>query len=121
MLQVPRRTLAYVITFVLGIGFGVFATEGLLRESESRTVTITGCLQKGDEANTFALRGQDQENCELVSKTVALKDHVGQRVTVTGRLRGDRRDVDEEPKDAGEGGPSRVQVTRLRMLSTNCP
>ena len=47
-------------------------------------VTVTGCLQKGESANEFAIAGENGKTWELTSKTVKLDDHVGHTVTVMG-------------------------------------
>src|SRR5215217_4059890 len=63
------------------------------------TMTLTGCLEKGDEANTFKLTHVADEagaatktaeamkpDWELIGAPASLKlpDHVGHKVTVTG-------------------------------------
>lgn len=53
--------------------------------TESNTKTVTGCLQKGAEADTYSLTADDGTTYWLHSKSVKLADHVGHTVTVTGR------------------------------------
>src|SRR5437016_13556391 len=63
--------------------------------------TVTGCLQKGDAADEFAITGEDGKTWELRSSTVKLTDHVGHQVTVTGAPT--RETKAEERKEKKEG------------------
>jgi hypothetical protein len=78
-------------------------------------VTVTGCLQKGDQAEEFAITGENGKKYELVSRTVKLSGHVGHKVSVTGTVLGEE---DEENEGQEEGGW--IQVTRLKMISETC-
>src|ERR1700687_700597 len=53
-------------------------------------ITVTGCLQKGDSADEFAIAGENGKTWELRSPTVKLAEHVGHTVTIT-RVRQDRK------------------------------
>ena len=86
--------------------------------------TVTGCLQKGDEADEFSLVGDDGQTYGLRSSAVKLGDHVGHKVTVTGTFKaeGYEKDQDEanesqenRKKEAGD-----IQVTKLKMVSESC-
>src|SRR5690348_14008471 len=52
-----------------------------------KSVTATGCLQKGDEANEYSITGEDGKKYGLFSTKTNLGEHVGHKVTVTGRMR----------------------------------
>ncbi|MFL5496424.1 MAG: hypothetical protein ACJ8DC_18715, partial [Gemmatimonadales bacterium] len=45
---------------------------------------MTGCLQKGDETNEFVITDKAGKKYELLSKSVALGEHVGHTVAVKG-------------------------------------
>jgi hypothetical protein len=95
----------------------LFSFSGLARQEKSKeptgkTITLTGCLQKGDEANEFALSEGDKKY-ELTSSRVALKDHVGHTVTVTGTVK-------SEKGEEAEGWAGQMTVTSLKMVSTSC-
>ena len=90
--------------------------------------TVTGCLQKGDEANEFAITGEDGKTWELSSKTVKLAEHVGHRVTISGvphhetkaeeatEAKTEGKETKEaEAKEAGD-----LRVTSLKMVSDSC-
>jgi hypothetical protein len=51
---------------------------------EHSGITVTGCLQKGDSADEFAITGENGKTWELRSRTVKLAEHVGHTVTITG-------------------------------------
>ena len=117
-MKLKLSKLVYVLVAVLAFGLLLTVVHAQKKRANAKTIMLTGCLQKGDEANEFAINGQDGKNYELVSRTVALKDHVGHKVTVTGTLRREERDADE--KEAGEGWAGQVRVTGLKMISTSC-
>ena len=88
---------------------------------------VTGCLQKGDEADEFAITGEDGKTWELRSHTVKLADHVGHTVTITGvphheskaeeakEAKAEGKETKEEAKEAGD-----LRVTSLKMVSDSC-
>ena len=46
-------------------------------KDKDSTRTVTGCLQKTDQAKEFLLLGNDGSSWEVRSDTVSLADHVG--------------------------------------------
>ena len=89
-----------------------------------KTTTVTGCLQKGDEANEFSITGEDGKNYDLTSSTVDLAKHVGHKVTVTGTFKAESYAKEKgekeanEKKEAPEAGD--IRVTSLKMVSDSC-
>jgi hypothetical protein len=53
---------------------------------KSGTRTVTGCLQKADQANHFQLKGKDGSSWDRTSDNLSLADHVGHSVSVTGTV-----------------------------------
>jgi hypothetical protein len=94
-------------------------------KSTRHTESVTGCLQKGDEAGGFALTGDDGKMWELRSKSVKLADHVGHKVTVTGSLahhsktHEEKMEKDEKKESAGKEYGD-LRVTSLKMVSESC-
>ena len=91
-------------------------------------VTVTGCLQKGDSADEFAIAGKDGKTWELLSKTVKLDEHVGHTVTITG-VRHHETKAEEAKEEKTEGKESKeaeakeagdLRVTSLKMVSDSC-
>jgi hypothetical protein len=110
LVKFPRVICFLVLALVLSLGTSFTRAQ----ETKSKTITITGCLQKGDEANEFAITGEDGKKYELTSTKVTLKDHVAHRVTVAGTLKA------EDKKEEEEGWAGQVQVTSLKMVSDSC-
>jgi hypothetical protein len=91
------------------------------------TKTVTGCLQKGDEAGEFSIAGEDGKVWGLRSSTVKLEDHVGHKVTVVGMARGESKAEEEKEKKEGEVVKASqkeeygdIRVTSLKMISDTC-
>ncbi len=101
------------------------------KDQDSKTRTVTGCLQKGDEANEFRLLANDGSTWELRSDTVNLAPHVGHTVTVSANLSDVhakahemKEDTKEEMKEHGMAKSSKehghLKVSNLTMVSDTC-
>jgi hypothetical protein len=93
-------------------------------DDQSKTKAVTGCLQKGDQAEQFSITGEDGMSWDLRSSTVKLADHVGHQVTVTGSP---TREAKAEEKKEGQvenaarkEGLGELRVTDLKMVSPSC-
>jgi len=92
--------------------------------SKTKTKTVTGCLQKGDQPDQFSITGEDGKSWDLRSSTVKLADHVGHQVTVTGSPT--REAKAEEKKEGQVENAARkeelgeLRVTSLKMVSQSC-
>lgn len=91
------------------------------------TKTVTGCLQKGDEAGEFSIVGDDGKAWDLRSSTVKLEDHVGHKVTVTGAASGESKAETKTEKKEGavENAAQKAEyrdlrVTSVKMISDSC-
>jgi len=101
-------------------------TAGGVRASAAgkKDLTVTGCLQKGDEANEFSITGEDGKSYDLTSSSVELSKHVGHKVTVTGTFKAESYSKEKgekeanEKKEAPEAGD--IRVTSLKMVSDSC-
>ena len=89
-----------------------------------KSQTVTGCLQKGDEAGEFSIKGEDGKTWGLRSTSVKLDQHIGHQVTVTGST---THETKAEEKKAGqvENAGSKAEyadltVTNLKMVSDSC-
>jgi hypothetical protein len=72
-------------------------------------VTITGCVEKGESANEFAIT---ENGKKYGVKSTRVKLAVGHKVTVTGKIAGAPGEGEEEEKaEEGEGEYADVQVT----------
>ena len=107
----------------------VKADDSADAKGKSDTRTITGCLSQGDNAKEFNLKGDDGSTWEVRSSNVALADHVGHTVTVTGvvsnamahNMKEDTKDMAHDTgatKENAEHG--HLKVTDVQMVSDSC-
>src|SRR5262249_34885913 len=106
---------ALALIVVFGLAIYVFS------QTNGETKSVTGCLQKGDEANEYSITDASGKMYGLRSSKVKLADHLGHKVTITGHLKRES-DEDEEREEKGskqkEAGD--IQVTKLTMASASC-
>ena len=91
------------------------------------TMTVTGCLQKGDEVGEFSIAGEDGKVWGLRSSTVKLEDHLGHKVTVAGTASGESKAEAKKEKKEGEVENASkkeeyrdLSVTSLKMIGDTC-
>jgi len=93
-------------------------------KSASKTKTVTGCLQKGDQPDEFSITGEDGKSWDLRSSTVKLAEHVGHQVTVTGsptrEAKAEEKKEGQVEKAAGKEELGELRVTTLKMVSQSC-
>jgi hypothetical protein len=125
MNKLGRFLVLTAVVLVLGLYLtpAGFADE---KGAASKT-TVTGCLQKGDEANEFSITGEDGKTYGLRSSSVDLSKHLGHKVTVTGTLKPESSEKEKgeskatearEKKGSMEAGD--VTVTGVTMVSDSC-
>src|ERR1700747_2232857 len=103
---------------VLALGLGSLAwtaQENQTKTKGGNSVTVTGCLQKGDEAGEYSITSEDGKRYGLRSKSVGLSKHVGHKVTVTGTQMREENEESEkkEAKEPGGGEYADLRVTNL--------
>jgi hypothetical protein len=96
-------------------------------KSKAKVRNITGCIAQGSGSNSYVLNGKDGSTWDLKSDTVALADHVGHTVTVTGAVSNvTMHNMKEEAKDAASGMKKSndehgdLEVTAVKMVSKSC-
>jgi hypothetical protein len=94
------------------------------KKAEKSTHTVTGCLQKGDEAGEFSITGEDGKTWGLRSTSVKLDEHLGHKVTVTGSTTHETK-AEEKKEGQVENAGSKTEyadldVTSLKMVSESC-
>jgi len=108
---------------------GAVSAQEPQKTTHKKTRTLTGCLQRGDDANEYKLTATDGGTWEIKSDTVKLGAHVGHTVKITGvvsnaTLHGAKEDAKSEAKehridkDSTEHG--HMTVTGLSMVSDGC-
>jgi hypothetical protein len=98
-------------------------------KDKGSTRTVTGCLQKTDDANEFRLVGNDGSTWEVRSSAVSLADHVGHEVSATGVVSNStahnmKEDTKDMAHDAGIKKHNKehghMTITDLQMVSHSC-
>jgi lipid-binding SYLF domain-containing protein len=102
-------------------------SEARAEATHKDNVTLTGCLQKGDQEGEFAITARDGTTWEVHSATVKLDNHLGHTVTVTGpRTHETKAQERAEAKREGVVQASKKEayaelgVTSLKMVSETC-
>jgi len=121
-MKTKTRWASYILALVLALSFGSLTVAAQEKTTGGKPVTVTGCLQKGDEAGEYSIKSEDGKRYGLRSKTVALAKHVGHKVTVTGTQMHEENEAKEEKeaKESGEGEYADLRVTDLKMVSDSC-
>jgi hypothetical protein len=123
-MKIKLSSLMFCILVVVAASWGPAQAK-----SKSDIRTITGCLSKGDSAKEFMLAGNDGSTWEVRSSRVALADHVGHTVSVTGvvsnagmhNMKEDAKDMAKDSgmkKDNSEHG--HMKITDIKMISDSC-
>ena len=114
------RALASVIVCLV-VAFAAAKVRSAQSKAGSQNATVTGCLQKGDEANEFAITGEDGKTYQLRNSAVDLSKHVGHKVTITGTFNAEKKEgqsAEYNQKEATEVGT--IRVATLEKVSDKC-
>src|SRR6266478_2793637 len=110
---------SYILALVLALGFGSLVAATQEKTTNGKAVSVTGCLQKGDEAGEYSITSEDGKRYGLRSKAVDLSRHLGHKVTVAGTKMREENEEKEE-KQSGGGEYADLRVTNLKMISQSC-
>lgn len=105
-----------LFAFVCTLGAGLVAhsqdTPSTAANSANKEHSMTGCLQKGMEPNTFQLTNLEKgpKTVEIAETTAKLDPHVGHKVEITGTAT-----VGKDPK------AHTMKVTSVKMIGPTCP
>jgi preprotein translocase subunit YajC len=126
-MQKHREVCLWVLALVVGALFLSSTCAAQMDENKTKASpqSITGCLQKGDEAGGVTITGADGKVWELHSKKVKLSEHVGHTVTVTGAEVKQSKATEEkiepsEKKEASGKEYGDLRVDSLKMVSDSC-
>ena len=125
MLANSKKFLGLMLALVFVTCVCLFAAAAQKSSRKGGSVSVTGCLQKGGDApGEFSITGNDGKVYGLRSSSVKLADHVGHTVTVSGKMKAEGKDEDEdEAQESKEGGKKEagdIQVSKLKMVSESC-
>jgi hypothetical protein len=124
-----KIAMAFVALFMFAGAAALATAQDTTKTTHKKTRTLTGCLQKGDDANEYRLTTTKGGTWEIKSDTVKLGDHVSHTVTITGvvanaTLHGAKEDAKAEAKEHGLDKDStehgHMTVTYLKMVSDGC-
>lgn len=116
-------SLLMALCFALLIVLAISLATAQQSAKKGSSKTVTGCLQKSDEADEYRLTSTDGKLYDLRSASVKLGEHVGHTVTVTGSFKpeaGKEENEKEEAREAGQKETGDIQVHSLKMVSSSC-
>ena len=105
------------------------AQDDAKKTTHKKVRTLTGCLQKTDDANEYQLTTKNGGTWEIKSDSVKMAPHVGHTVTVSGvvpdaTLHGLKEDTKTQARehgvDKGSTEHGHLTVTDLKMVSPSC-
>ena len=113
-------TLIVVSTLVLDTR----AAEGQPAKEPSKSVSVTGCLIRGDEAGEVWLAQADGTIYGVEGRKIDLNSHIGQQVEATGYVLPEgKQDAAEEAQEANKSAKHETadfRVRSLKMISKSC-
>jgi hypothetical protein len=124
-----KTAMTVLALFVFTSTAGLATAQDTTKTTHKKTRTLTGCLQKGDDANEYKLTTAKGATWEIKSDTLKLGDHVAHTVTIIGvvsnaTLHGAKEDAKAEAKEHGIDKNStehgHMTVTDLKMVSDSC-
>jgi hypothetical protein len=124
-----KIAMTFLALFMFAGTAGLATAQDTTKTTHKKARTLTGCLQKGDDANEYQLTTAKGGTWEIKSDSLKLGDHVGHSVTITGvvsnaKMHGMKEDAKAEAKEHGVGKNStehgHMTVTNLTMVSDTC-
>jgi hypothetical protein len=124
-----RIVTGVIALFVFAGTAGLGTAQETTKTTHKKTRTLTGCLQKGEDANEYNFTAKGGGTWEIKSDSVKLDEHVGHTVKITGVLanataHGMKEDTKEEMKEHGmnkhDTEHGHMTVTDLTMVSDSC-
>jgi hypothetical protein len=116
------RPLTFIVTLFFVVCILALTASPQKNGTKGGNTTVTGCLQKGDEAGEFSITGEDGKVYGLRSSSVKLAEHLGHKVTVSGKLtpEGTEKGEAKESKEGGKKEAGDIQVSNVKMVSATC-
>ena len=124
-----KMSAAFIAVIVFASVVGQGSAQETTKATHKKTRTITGCLQKGGDANEYNLTTKAGSTWEVKSDSVKLDEHVGHTVAVTGvvshrKEHAMKEDMKAEMKEHGMDKDAKehghMTVTALTMVSETC-
>ena len=108
------------VALIISCGLA-FAESAQAQQATPKEHSMTGCLKKGPEANTYMLtdvEGNGPKTIGVVSSTANLAPHIGHKIEVTGTA------VAATEADANKNVPKAehyMKLTAIKMITATCP
>jgi hypothetical protein len=99
----------------------IFVLSAQAQQATPKEHSMTGCLKKGTEANTYMLtdvEGNGPKTIGVVSSSANLASHVTHKIEVTGTA------VPANEAEADKNVPKAqhyMKLTAIKMISATCP
>ena len=119
----------FIAVFMFATVVGLVTAQDATKTTHKKTRTLTGCLQKSEDANEFNLTTKSGATWEVKSDSVKLEEHAGHTVAVTGvvshvKAHAMKEDAKAEMKEHGMDKDAKehghMTVTALKMVSETC-
>src|ERR1700680_2362780 len=110
-----------IITMVMLSCALAFSASAQAQQAAPKEHSMTGCLQKGAEPNTYMItdvEGKGPKTIGVVASSANLAPHVGHKIEVTGTA------VPAKDAEAEKNVPKAehyMKLTAIKMVSTTCP
>ncbi|HZP22194.1 MAG TPA: hypothetical protein VFB04_02030 [Terriglobales bacterium] len=129
MSTVKKLSLCLVPVVVLALFPVLLSAQDAMSKQDNmgnnmgKSMSATGCLKQGSDANGFYLTSEDGKTYELWGK--GLSAHVNHKVTVTGHEEKMPESMEQkresaEKQEAGNASVVDMKVTHVKMISENC-
>ena len=117
---------ALVVSCALVFGVTAIAQDAAAKKAQgdkpaAKEHSMTGCLQKGTEADTYVLMnttGKGPKTTAIVETTAKLAPHVGHQIEITGT------DMPAKEAMSAKTKPQKadhyMRVTAMKMVSADC-
>jgi hypothetical protein len=124
-----RMTTGFLAVIMFASVVGLATAQDTTETTHKKIRTVTGCLQKGEDANEYNLTTKGGATWEVKSDSVKLDEHVGHTVKVTGvvahrKAHAMKEDTKGEMKEHGMDKDAKehghMTVTALDMVSESC-
>ena len=124
-----KIAMTFLALFLFAGTAGLATAQNTTKTTHKKVRTLTGCLQKGEDANEYNLTTAKGGTWEIKSDSLKLGDHVGHTVKITGvvsnaKMHGMREDAKAEAKEHDMNKNStehgHLTATDLTMVSDAC-
>ena len=103
-----------IALFMFAGAAGLAAGQDTQKNTHKKTRTLTGCLQKGEDANEYDFTAKNGGTWEVKSDSVKLDEHVEHTVKITGVV---SNATAHTPLRVGPLGPMENGLSRFAICS----